>query len=87
VEAATRAPNEATILYRDAIERDQSISMPFPLPGAAVAGRIVERRRTEALQREEGKWETALHYRKRMRASGLYNPRSPSTTSPARTAV
>lgn len=145
------APNEANILYRDAIERDQSISLPFPLAGAAVAGRTVElswtlvftaatdptdavdytqaglevafrpharryafrdpatnksveldvqeqrqevlaqlnagaipsvlpatkpseRRRNEALQREEGKWETALHYSKRMRASSLYNP-------------
>lgn len=34
-------PNEATILYRDTIERDQMISLPFPLVADAVAGRIV----------------------------------------------
>jgi hypothetical protein len=143
--------NEATILYRDSIERDQVISLPFPLAGDAVAGRTVdlswtlvftaptdptdavdytqagvevsfrpharrfnlrdpktnktievdvqqeaekfrehlaagwlpsvlpatrptERRRNEALQREEGKWETALHFSKRMRASSLHEP-------------
>jgi hypothetical protein len=144
-------PNEATILYRDSIERDQAIAMPFPLIADAVAGRTVDlswtlvftaptdptdavdytqaglevafrpharryafrdpntnksvvldsqeqeqevraqlsagaipsvlpatkpsdRHRNEALQREEGKWETALHYSKRMRASSLFNP-------------
>jgi hypothetical protein len=144
-------PHEATILYRDTIERDQVISLPFPLVAEAVAGRMVDlawtlvftaptdptdavdytqaglevvfrphtrhyafrdpatnrtveldvqaqrqealdqlaagavisalpatrpsdRHRNEALQREEGKWETALHYSKRMRASGLYDP-------------
>ncbi len=143
--------NEVTVLYRDAIERDQAISLPFPLPAAAVVGRTIElswtlvftaptdptdavdytqaglevsfrpharryifrdpatgkgveldvqeqapevlaqlaagaipsplpatrpgdRRRNEALQREEGKWETALHFAKRMRASSLLNP-------------
>jgi hypothetical protein len=143
--------NEATILYRDSIERDQVISLPFPLVGDAVAGRTIdlswtlvftaptdptdavdytqaglevafrphgqryifrspamgksvelnvqeqaeevrqqlaagalpsvlpatkptERRRNEALQREEGKWETALHFSKRMRASSLHEP-------------
>lgn len=143
--------NEATILYRDSIERDQVISLPFPLVGHAVAGRTIdlswtlvftaptdptdavdytqaglevafrphgrryifrdpstgksveldvqeqaekarqqlaagalpsvlpatkptERRRNEALQREEGKWETALHFSKRMRASSLHEP-------------
>jgi hypothetical protein len=144
-------PNEATILYRDTIERDQVISLPFPFAADVVAGRMVdlvwtlvftaptdptdavdytqaglevvfrpharryafrdpatnrsveldvqeqrqealdqlaagavlsalpatrpsERHRNEALQREEGKWETALHYSKRMRANGLYDP-------------
>lgn len=144
-------PNEATILYRDSIERDQVISLPFPLVADAVAGRTVdlswtvvftaptdptdtvdytqaglevafrpharrfilrdpntsktievdvqddaekfrqhlaagwlpsvlpatkptERRRNEALQREEGKWETALNFSKRMRASSLQEP-------------
>lgn len=144
-------PNEATILYRDSIERDQVISLPFPLVGDAVADRTIdlswtlvftaptdptdavdytqaglevafrpharrfnlrdpktnkttevdvqedaekfrqhlaagwlpsvlpatkptERRRNEALLREEGKWETALHYTKRMRASSLHDP-------------
>jgi hypothetical protein len=143
--------NEATVLYRDTIERDQVISLPFPLVGDVVAGRTVElrwtlaftaptdptdavdytqaglevtfrpharrfsfrdpvtnrsveldiqddrqdaldrlsagalisalpatrstdRHRNEALQREEGKWETALHYSKRMRASSLFDP-------------
>jgi hypothetical protein len=144
-------PNEATVLYRDTIERDQVISLPFPLVADAVAGHTVEltwtlvftaptdptdavdytqaglevafrpharrysfrdpatdrtveldirndgdkalerlragaiisalpvtkstdRHRNEALQREEGKWETALHYSKRMRASSLFEP-------------
>lgn len=144
-------PNQATILYRDNIERDQVISLRFPLVGDAIAGRTVdlswtivftaptdptdavdytqaglevafrphalrfnlrdpdtnktievdiqddaekfrehleagwlpsvlpatkptERRRNEALQREEGKWETALHFSKRMRASSLHDP-------------
>jgi hypothetical protein len=143
--------NEATVLYRDTIERDQVISLPFPLVGDVVAGRTVDlrwtlvftapidptdavdytqaglavafrpharrfsfrdpatnksveldiqeerqealdrlgngailgalpatrstdRHRNEALQREEGKWETALHYSKRMRASSLFDP-------------
>jgi hypothetical protein len=35
-------PHEATILYRDSIERNQVISLPFPLVAAAVAGRTVE---------------------------------------------
>ena len=145
------AENEASVLYRDTIERDQAISLPFPLPASAVAGRTIElswtvvftaatdptdavdytqaglevafrpharrytfrdpstnkgveldvqeqsqevlaqlaaeaipsalpatkpsdRRRNEVLQREEGKWETALHFAKRMRASSLFNP-------------
>ena len=144
-------PNEATILYQDTIERDQVISLPFPLVGDVVAGRTVhltwtlvftaptdptdavdytqaglevafrpharryvfrdpttnrsveldiqaqgqealdqlnagamisalpatrpsDRHRNEALQREEGKWETALHYSKRMRATSLHDP-------------
>ncbi|MEQ9112674.1 MAG: S8 family peptidase [Miltoncostaeaceae bacterium] len=145
------APNEATILYRDSIERDQSISLPFPLVGQAVAGRMValswtvvftaptdptdvveytkaglevafrphsrrfslrdpdtnktivldvqeegerfgqllasgwlpsvlpatkgtERRGSESLKREGGKWETAMHFSKRMRARSLHEP-------------
>src|SRR5580692_3544722 len=143
--------NEATIIYRDTIERDQVISLPFPLVRDVVAGRMVDlawtlvftaptdptdavdytqaglevafrpharrfsfrdsvtnksialdiqedrqaaldqlsagaslsalpatkssdRHRNEALQREEGKWETALHYSKRMRANSLFEP-------------
>lgn len=145
------APNEVSVLYRESIERDQAISLPFPLPEEEVAGRTVslawtlvftsptdptdavdytqaglevsfrpharryvfrdpetsksvelnvqsqrqevlaqltagaipsvlpatrssERHRNEALQREDGKWETALHFSKRMRASSLSGP-------------
>lgn len=35
------APNEATILYRDEIERGQMISLPFPLVQEVVAGKRV----------------------------------------------
>jgi hypothetical protein len=143
--------NEAHVLYRDTIERNQVVSLPIPLPDAAVAKRTIDliwtvvftaptdpsdavdytqaglevafrphgrrytfrnpttnksveldvqeqseevlrqlgdgaipsvlpatkssdRRRNEALRREEGKWETALHYSKRMRASSLFAP-------------
>ena len=38
--------NEATVLYRDTIERDQVISLPFPLVGDVVAGRTVDLRWT-----------------------------------------
>lgn len=144
-------PNEATVLYRDTIERDQVISLPFPLAADVVAGHTValswtlvftaptdptdavdytqaglevafrpharrfsfrdpatnrsveldirddgeralellragasisalpvakatDRHRNEALRREEGKWETALHYSRSMRASSLFDP-------------
>ncbi|OJU95842.1 MAG: hypothetical protein BGO23_09680 [Solirubrobacterales bacterium 67-14] len=144
-------PQDVTILYRDEIERGQTIALPFPLPADVVSGRTLnlrwtlafvaptdptdpvdytqsglevafrpharrytfrktgtnksvqldvqrdrekvlkrlrdgwvpaplpttrasERRRNEILQREEGKWETALHYTERMRSSSLFDP-------------
>ncbi|MBS1871558.1 MAG: S8 family peptidase [Actinobacteria bacterium] len=144
--------HEVTVLYRDTINRDEVVALPFPLPSDAVKGKTVDlrwtlaftaptdptdavdytqaglevafrphaqrynfrdpktqksveldvqkqgaevvrqlragaipsalpatksptRRRNEAYLREEGKWETALHYTKHMRASSLFEPR------------
>jgi hypothetical protein len=44
------------------------------LPSVLPATKPTDRRRNEALQREEGKWETSLHFSKRMRASSIHEP-------------
>lgn len=43
-------------------------------PPSLPATKSANRHRNEALQREEGKWETTLHYAKGMRASSFFEP-------------
>jgi len=56
--------------YREVAEQLRTGAIPSLLPSP----RSSQRHRNEALLREEGKWETALHFTKRMRASSLFQP-------------
>jgi hypothetical protein len=56
--------------YAAVVEELKAGAIPSALPVTGTS----ERRRNEALRRDEGKWETALSFTRRMRASSLYEP-------------
>jgi hypothetical protein len=60
------------------IQEDAEEALQRHCEGAIISAlpvtKATDRHRNEALQREEDKWKTALHYSKRMRASGLFDP-------------
>jgi hypothetical protein len=56
--------------YQEVARQLRAGAIPSTLPVSRSSTRV----QNEALQREEGKWETALHFTKRMRAASLFRP-------------